>query len=225
MSSRKLLFKHFNYPLFVPEPYRGILAVLAERGTSGMMSELERLSSLGSAWASATLGYLSLLPSASGVRDPQRALDLCSKAASSGDAYALFVTSWARYLLTKDRPKAAEPMLQASRMAFSPAQVAMSFYVWPDTKTAMYFLDEAERLGNKAAWSLRCGFYITGRLGFVRQIAGYFFSPFSRLSYFIAVLRNPLSEDVLCFNLTDMRPACRLTRREWRLYKREHMRV
>ena len=92
MNSRRLQFKYFNYyPLFVPEPSRGVLFVLAERGPSGMMLELERLASLGSAWACATLGYLALLPSSQGLRDPKRAADLCSKAAADGDPYALFV--------------------------------------------------------------------------------------------------------------------------------------
>jgi TPR repeat protein len=96
MKPPKLLFKCFNYPLFVPEQNRAILRALEEHGVAGMVAELDRLSSLGSVWAASTLGYLSLLPSAEGARDPQRAIDLCAKAAAAGDPYALYITSWAQ---------------------------------------------------------------------------------------------------------------------------------
>jgi hypothetical protein len=209
MNSRRLLFKHFNYPLYIPIPNRSILAVLAEQGVSGMTAELERLSSLGSAWASATLGYLSILPSASGSRDPQQAVELCSKAASDGDPYALFITAWARFLLTKDRVKAGETMLQASRMSFTPATLAMAFFLWPDTKAALRFVDAAARLGHKDAWSWRCAFSMTGRLGNIQRITGYVLMPFARLRYVVGVWRNPLSENVLVVTLTNQRPIYR----------------
>jgi hypothetical protein len=48
MKPRKLLFKYFNYPLFVPEQNRAILRALEEHGVAGMVAELDRLSSLGS---------------------------------------------------------------------------------------------------------------------------------------------------------------------------------
>jgi TPR repeat protein len=209
MNSRKLLFKHLNYPLFVPEQNRGILSTLAERGLSGMMAELERLSTLGSAWAASTLGYLSLLPSAEGIRDPKKAIELCSKAAAAGDSYALYVTSWAQYVLTQKRVTAAPAMIQSSRLQFAPALLAMSFFVWPDTKVALRFVDEAARRGHNAAWDLRCGYFKTGRLGRMRQILGYLLTPFARLRYVAGVWRDPFSENVLVVTLTDRRPAVR----------------
>lgn len=210
MNARRLLFRHLNYPIFIPERYRGVLVVLAERGLSGMISELERLSALGSAWAAATLGYLNLLPSPRGERHPERAIELTARSAAEGDPYALFVTAWARFLLTKSRVKAAESMLQSGRTRFAPSMLAMSFFVWPNTEVALRFVDEAARLGHKAAWSFKCGYFRTGRLGRMRQIVGYLLTPFARLRYVVGVWMNPFSEDVLVVTLTDQRAAYRL---------------
>jgi hypothetical protein len=209
MTPRRLLFMHLNYPLYIPEPNRGILAVLEERGLSGMLSEVERLSALGSPWASATLGYLSLLPSSRGEKDPTRAIELCAKAAADGDPYALYVMGWARFILTEDRVKAAEAMLQSNRKRFTPATLAMAFFVWPNSEIAFRFIDTAQKLGHKAAWSFRCGFLKTGRVGVVRQIAGYVMAPFARLRYALAVWLNPFSENVLFLALADRRPVYR----------------
>ena len=209
-KARRLLFKHFNYALFIPQPNRGVLAVLDKAGLSGIILELERLSILGSAWASSTLAYLSLLPSQSGTRDPQRAIELCAKAAAEGDGYALYVIGWARFLLTQDRVKAAEAMLQSCGKQFVPAALAMAFFVWPaDTQMALRFIDTAARHGHKAAWAFRCGFFKTGRLGTMRQIVGYLLTPFARLRYALGIWMSPFSESVLFLALTDRRPAYR----------------
>jgi hypothetical protein len=197
------LFTHYLHPLFVPEQYRGILTTLENHGFSGMTSELERLAALGSNWAASTLGYLCLLPPVDGVRDPARAIELCSKAAAAGDAYALFITSWAQFLLTNSRVKAAPAMIQSSKQRFSPAVLAMSFFVWPKIEMAFRFVDEASRLRHKAAWAMQCGYLRTGRMGFGRQLWGYVLTPFARLRYKIALFSSPFSENVLVMSLVD----------------------
>jgi TPR repeat protein len=138
-------------------------------------------------------------------------MDLCSKAATDGDPYALFIMAWALFLLTKNRVKAAELMLQASQMRFAPATLAMAFFVWPNTQMALRFVDDAARLGHKAAWTWRCGFFRTGRLGAMRRIVGYILTPFARLRYAMAVWMGPFSEDVLVVTLTDQRSGYRPT--------------
>jgi TPR repeat protein len=210
MSSGRELFRHLNYPLYVPEHHRSVLAKLTEGGVPGMMAELQRLSSLGSPWAASTLGYLSLLPSQSGARDPQRAIDLCTKPAAEGDAYALFVLAWALFALTGSGVKAAEKMLAASKMKFAPAILALSAFVWrADCERALKLVDRAGQLGHKAAWVVRCGYYRTGRVGMLRCVLGYALTPLARLRYRLAVLAHPLSENVLVITLNDPRPAYR----------------
>jgi hypothetical protein len=206
---RAVLFRYLNYPLYVPQSHRNVLEILAKQGIPGMTSELERLSALGSPWASATLGYLSLLPSPQGVRNPKRAVELCSKAAAAGDSYALYVTGWAQYVLTQDRVGAAESILASSKMHFAPATLAMAFFLWPKTAKALDFVSEAARCGHKAAWTWKCGFFRTGRLGFIRRTLGYILTPLARMRYVAALWINPFGEDVLLVTLTDQRPAYR----------------
>lgn len=184
--------------------------MLADEGLPGMLSELERLSALGSSWASSTLGYLSLLPTHGSGRNPERAIQLCTQAAIEGDAYALFVLGWAKFLDTHNRALAAQTMIQSCQRQFVPAALAMAFFVWPaDTSMALRFIDTATRHGHKAAWAARCGFYKSGRLGLLRQIAGYLQAPLARLRYAIGIWMSPFSEDVLFFPLADERSAYR----------------
>jgi TPR repeat protein len=210
VRSGRELFRFLNYPLFVPERHLSVLDQLTDGGVPGMVAELERLSSLGSSWASSTLGYLSLLPSESGARDPRRAIDLCARPAAEGDAYALFVLAWALFALTGSGIKAAEKMLAASKLKFAPAILALSVFVWrADSQRALKLVDRAERLGHKAAWVVRCGYYRTGRVGKLRRVIGYALTPLARLRYRLAVVAHPLSESVLVITLNDSRPAYR----------------
>ncbi len=210
VRSGRELFGYLNYPLFVPERYRSVLDQLTDGGVSGMITELERLSSLGSSWAASTLGYLSLLPSESGARDPQRAIAWCARPAAEGDAYALFVLAWALFALTGSGVKAAEKMLAAAALKFAPAILALSVFVWrADSQRALKLVDRAGRLGHKAAWVVRCGYYRTGRVGMLRCVLGYALTPLARMRYRLAVVAHPLSETVLVITLNDHRPAYR----------------
>ena len=114
-----------------------------------MRAELEMLSSMGSNWASATLGYLCLLPCGGAATDAQRAIDLCSRPARERDPYALFVLGWAIYLLTRDRSRAAVPMFESSKMDFVPATLAMVFFVWPRRKQCYASWTRREGVGTK----------------------------------------------------------------------------
>ena len=80
LKQRRTHWRYFNYPLYVPEGQRKVIQILSDQGVTGLTAELERLASLGSPWAASTLGYLSLLPSSSGQRNPARAVEYCSKA-------------------------------------------------------------------------------------------------------------------------------------------------
>jgi hypothetical protein len=207
MNPRKALFEHFNYfSMFALEPNRRVFEVLGEKGPPAMILELERLASLGSAWAAATLAYLCLLRSPEGVRHPERAEELCSKAAMEGDPYALFILGWARFYLKQSRDRVGEPVLRSSQMRFAPANLSMAIFVWPNTELMLRFLNEATMLGHKGALSLRCGLYRTGRFGIARKIVGWVLMPFARARYVFALWRDPFSESVMWIQPTDERP-------------------
>lgn len=62
---------------------RGVISSLDESGLAELKSELERLSGLGSAWASSALGWLCICKSKDGTRDPVRAIELCRAPAAA----------------------------------------------------------------------------------------------------------------------------------------------
>jgi len=211
----KAFLKELNYVLYIPEAARNVRLILLKRGAAEMIAELERLSKLGSTWAAASLAYLSLLPSASGTRDVDRARELCAAPAARGDPYALFVLGYA-LLLAHERVKAAETMLRASNGGFSPATLALAQFAWygvgtqpRDLKLTEFYLKKAAARGHKAAFSWTCGLYRTGKFGRLRQLKGYVLAPPASLCLVIAVWRNPFSENVLVFDGDGKRPALR----------------
>jgi hypothetical protein len=207
---RNLFWRYFNYGLYTPVEYRTVVEkALSQGGADALVAELERLASLGSSWAAASLGYLSLLPQPNGRRDPERALLHCSSAVREGDPYALFVVGWAQYLLTKSRRKSYRPMLEASKKRFSPATLAMSFFVWPEENVTMRFVDGALRAGHTAALLLRAEYYCTGRFGLMKQALGAILKLPARARYEIARVYDPLSLNVLMFHINDDLPAFR----------------
>ena len=185
---------------------------LGRGGVDRLTSDLECLSRLGSNWASATLGYLNLLPSRDSKRHPGRAIEQCSRALDAGDPYSLFVVGWARFLLTRNRRESVKHMLEASNKGFVPATLAMSFFVWPDVRATLSFIDEAQHAKHKAAWAMRCGFYCTGRLGPMKRLLGYVMTQPARLQFRVGRFLDPLSLAVLVFNFKDELPAFRSAR-------------
>jgi hypothetical protein len=113
-------FAYFNAPLYVPDQGRYVIKLIEKGGPPLFLSELERLSALGSPWASAMLGYIALMPGAEGKRDTNRAAELCRSHAYAGDSYAQFVHAWA--LIYSGQTKLAiESMKKATLAGFPPA--------------------------------------------------------------------------------------------------------
>jgi hypothetical protein len=91
VSNVHLWRSYLRGPLYIPQQGRHVIKLPESEGPSQLIGELARLSTLGSLWASATLGYLCLLPGKDGKRDPERAIELCRVNAAGGDPYALFI--------------------------------------------------------------------------------------------------------------------------------------
>jgi hypothetical protein len=205
-------------PVYVPDGGRYILPILETGGPAQFVAELERLSKVGSPWASSVLGFLSLLPDSNGHRDPVRTLDLCRKHADAGDAYALFVCAWA-LLYRGDHERAVSMMKSAAKSGFPPAAMDLSTFAWNNARTspsvALKLLRFAERAGHRGAAVWRCVFYKSGRMGFSRQLIGYMFSPLARLRYALSLWSDPYSSKVFMFPTWANGPLFRVTPRRW----------
>jgi hypothetical protein len=198
-------FAYFNSPLYVPEQGRYVLKLLETGGPRQFFTELERLSTLGSAWASAMLGYIVLMPGSDGKRDTSRATELCRSHAHAGDSYAQFVFAWA--LIYSGQTKLAfESIEKATVSGFPPAALDFATFIWnlpgkkaSDAAAALKALRFASRAGHKAAAVWRYDFYKSGRVGFLRRPFGYLLAPLARLRFILAIYKDPFACRVFVF--------------------------
>jgi len=213
---RARIFKDLNYGLYLPDSSRNIWEPLLACDPAALLSELQRLSTLGSIWALVTLGYLSLLPGSDGVRSIERALALCSGPAARGDGYGLYILAHAHYF-AGDRLKAAKAMHQASRRGFPPAHIAMSKFAWYGVgmprrtlDLTMLFLRKASRSGRAAGalvWT--CRLYRSGAFGILKKTMGYMLWPYASVRLLIAMWIDPMSERTFAFDVVSKIPAFR----------------
>jgi hypothetical protein len=198
-------FAYFNGPLYVPDQGRYVLELIERGGPRQFLSELERLSALGSPWASAMLGYIALMPGPEGKRDTSRAAELCRSHAYSGDSYAQFVLAWA--LIYSGQTKLAfESMKKATLAGFPPATLDFATFIWSlpgkkasDATSALKALRFAYRARHKAAPVWRYDFYKSGRVGFFRRPLGYLLSPIAKLRFILSVYKDPFASRVFMF--------------------------
>jgi hypothetical protein len=203
--NRRLWRAYFNGAIYVPREERHVLESLRSGGPSLFTEELERLSTLGSPWASAILGYMALMPGPDRKRDTRRAIALCMNHARAGDAYAQFVYAWAR-LFAGESNLAYEAMRKAMLSGFPPATMDFANFVWNGWGTkerypalALQALRQADRAGHRAALKWRCFFYRSGCVGLIRRPLGYLLAPIAELRYFVAMWKDPLSCRVFIF--------------------------
>ena len=197
-------------PLYIPKQGRYIFSSRDAGGLVHVKAELERLSSLGSMWASSALGWLCICKGSDGTRDPQRAIELCRGPAATGDAYANYVLAWA-LALANQGAQAVEFMKRAALSGFLPAKLDLVTFIWNgrdpthrNRRVAYDLLNHAER--HKASMVWRCKLNRSGEFGWTRQVLGYLLMPIALLRYAVAVWRNPLSCQVLVFQPWMTRP-------------------
>jgi hypothetical protein len=198
-------------PLHIPEQGRHIFKSLNENGLVELKSELERLSGLGSTWASSALGWLCICKSKDGTRDPGRAIELCRAPAAAGDPYAGYVLAWA-FALANRGTEAVDMMKRAALAGFLPARLDLVTFVWNgrdptsrNRRAAYDLLNHAQ--AHKAAMIWRCRLNRSGEFGWIRRLLGYFLMPVGFVRYAVAFWRNPFSCKVLLFQPWMTRPA------------------
>lgn len=197
-------------PLYIPPQGRHLLGLLAFGETKSLTNELYRLSSLGSPWASALLGWLCLIPDRGGVRQVERAIGLCRAHAYAGDPYSCYVLAWAWVCV--GRKEEAFPMMErAAAAGFPPASVDLITFLWPNLEEspqlAAELLGRADRSGHMAAMLWRCRLYKTGNLGIVRRMLGHLMMPVALGRAFWGFWKGPFSSETLLFQNWMTKPA------------------
>jgi hypothetical protein len=210
-SIYRLWRTRLNGPFYIPEQGRFLVKYLETEGPARMIEELERLSMLGSPWASAMLGCLCLRPGLNGQLDVDRALQLCANPAEKGDSYALFVYAWA-LLHSGQRDRAVRIMQKAALLQFPPAVLDFVTFVWngwgmkeKSPSAALKLLDRAFKVHHAAAWVWLCALYRSGQFGLTRRAAGWLLMPFARLHHIYSGLLNPFSCRVFTLSATTLK--------------------
>lgn len=205
MGGMHLWPRHLNAPLYIPDQGRPTLKLLVAQGPQSFVEELERLSALGSAWASSALGYLCFLPRRDGTRDIDRVTKLCRPHADAGDPYASYVLAWV-LLGSGEQTTAVKLMERAVKRGFAPAKLESVGWNWHlfgwkdrDPLGAIALLDRVTMDEHKASWIWRCEFYRSGKFGLARLVLGYLLTPIAYIRYLYALWRDPLSESVFVF--------------------------
>jgi hypothetical protein len=197
-------------PLHIPKEGHYVFNSPHANGLGYLKTELERLSVLGSTWASCALGWLCICRSRDGKRNPDRAIELCKNPAAAGDAYANYVLAWA-LMLTNQGTEALNSMKSAALAGFLPARLELVTFVWNghdptgrNRSVAYDLLKHAD--GHKAAMIWRCRLNRSGEFGWIRWLLGHLLAPIAFLRYAVAFWTNPLSSNVLVFQSWMTRP-------------------
>jgi hypothetical protein len=197
--------KYIQEEIYVPLSAEPQLQALLKDGCK-VEQELERLASLGTAWASAWLAYSALKPTGDGFRDTPRAIHLCKTAAEGGDAFAQYIIAWA-LILEGDLPRGTRYMKSSAMQLFPPAALDSITLFWAgwgvqrtDDRRILRILKIADRVGHDAAWLWRFTMYRTGKLGPFRRLLGYLLTPFGILRYSLAKKLRPFSAQVFVFD-------------------------
>lgn len=190
--------------IYVPVAARQPLATLKRDGGEAFLAELEKLAALGSPWAAAFLGYRALLLKEDGTRDIDRAIQLCTGPAASGDAYASYVLGWATYLSGR-HAEAITYFRRAARQLFPPAVLDCAGFFWiayrdKEPLRVLVSLELARDVGARATIVFRSKIYRTGGLGIGRQLFGYLIAPIAYLYWHLAIFCDPFSAQSFSFD-------------------------
>jgi len=198
-SNRRLWRRRLNGVLYIPDQGRFLVEVLNVSGPTRMVEELERLSALGSPWASAVLGCICLRPGANGERDVARAIVLCAPHAERRDPYALFVYAWA-LLHSGKRNMAIRTMQKSALLKFPPAVLDFVTFVWSgwgmkeaNPQAALQLLNRAFKVHHAMALAWLSVLYRSGKYGLMRHAFGYVLIPLAWLRVMYAASVDPFS--------------------------------
>jgi TPR repeat protein len=198
--------KYIAGPLYIPASESTSLGKLASEGPAGFIAEVNRLAANGSAWALATIGYLSCMPDKNGKRNWSKAIEVCEAPAAAGDPFAQFILAWA--LRYSNRCQEALRNMKASAAGgFSPAMMGLSTFLMAgvgiqqqDTRGAFQALIQAKRAGHNLAAVRYNALCRVGHCGILRQFGAFLLAPAVFFRSGLAGWRDPFSANSFILN-------------------------
>jgi len=198
--------KYIAGPLYIPASESTALSKLAMKGPAGFIAEVNRLAASGSAWALATIGYLSCMPDKNGKRNWAKAIEVCEAPATAGDPFAQFILAWA--LSYSDRcQEALRNMKAAAGGGFSPAMMGLSVFLMAgvgiqhqDTRGAFQAVIQAKRAGHNLAAVRYNALCLAGHCGILRQFGAFLLAPAVYFRSGLALWRDPFSANSFSLN-------------------------
>lgn len=199
-EARYLIYHVFNYPVFIPELGGNIKKFLLDGNVTGLISELRRLSSLGSKPAQALLAYFYMKQSSeppSGTNMPEA---MCVDAANAHDPYAQYVLAWI-HRVNGEEIEAMKWMFKSAKALFPPAMVDVGRFMLggvgvakPDPSSALKVLWNAHQIGHRMAAVYAAKILCAGHRGLLGRALGVFLLPIAILRVALFCKRYPLSD-------------------------------
>src|SRR5258706_5283886 len=206
MTSALVWKRALNYPLFVPEEQRGLATFLVRGEIDAFVCELSRLAVLGSAGASATLGFLELCGGVTGERRVAAAQSLVQRHAAAGHAQSQYILAWC-FWHNERGDDALDQMRRACAQRFAPAAFDLARFVqrgWgvrtADLVVAEKLLWKAHSIGHVSAAQFAFHMWRTGNWGILKSIVGALTYPLATVRVMIHWYFRPLSANVFFYN-------------------------
>lgn len=199
----RLVWKHINYPIYIPEADPQVGALLVKGDIEQLIADLRRRTALGSMSAAALLGFLELMGGVSGKLDPQAAITCCSAAAKAGDPYAQYVIAWA-YWEIGNRDDALSWMKLPAAAGFLPALVdtgrmlALVAHNEGELRTAVGILWGAHKLGHVVPLVAISGIAVRGQLGLMQRFLGLVMLPYAAIRMLLGYRCMPFGIRSFC---------------------------
>ncbi|SRR5258706_4878220 len=206
VTSALVWTRALNYPLFMPEELSGLTQFLARGESRAFVSELSRLAMLGSAGASATLGFLELCGEVTGDRRVEEAKALVEQHATSGHAPSQYILAWC-FWHGERGDDALDQMRRACAQRFAPAAFDLARFVhrgWgvrtADLVVAEKLYWKAHSIGHVSGAQFSLHLWRTGKWGIIKAVAGTLAYPLATLRVMIHWYFRPFSANVFFYN-------------------------
>ena len=217
-EARRIRRRTLNYPLYVPDMGRDVTLKLINGELAGLVTELHRLTLLGSNNAAAFLTFLRHRNLLSETPEAADAEKRCRAAAHSNHSYSQYVVAWLCKAEGDDNKTMEWLRKSSSRGLFLPAFLDVARFIVggagvdaPNHRAALSIFWNAHRLGHRMALVYCARVLSSGNLGLLWWPVGVllYLPAFFRAYWFGR--RYPLSEKVYVTPTNSNRPLFRVS--------------